>query len=539
MKRTSIIFFIALFVISSSCELDGLQQDPNKLSPEEADADLLLNSVAFGMKDWFWEVTDPTMEVTRMIAAEPRGNLYFSYLQPVDHDDLWELLYTNILSDARSLIERSEEEQLFTHIGIAKVIQAYTLMVSVDFFGDIPYNEALDTQILQPTLDPGAEVYATAETLLDEAIDNFGQTASREPALDIFYGGDVAQWVALANTLKLRLYLTTRLVDGEAAGKINALIAEDNFITGSSHWVFPHGSQAAAPDSRHEYYIDNYVVGGSDYQSTYYMWLMASEKGLVDPRTRYYFYRQTLQNTTDDNEQECISQPRPDHYPATMPWCNDFLGRGYWGRDHLDTDGIPPDNLLRTVFGVYPAGGKFDADQGVNVSVGDGLAGAGIHPLMMTPFVDFMLAESALVLGTTGDPRALLEQGVRNSIRTVVDFGSAAVNDPSFVPTAGDINDYVSVVLERYDSSDDKLGVIMTEYYLALFGNGIEAYNLYRRTGKPDNIQLTLEPEPGPFIRSFFYPAKAANQNQNIDQKGEGNTLEDRVFWDDGSANLR
>ncbi|MGB3587341.1 MAG: SusD/RagB family nutrient-binding outer membrane lipoprotein [Tunicatimonas sp.] len=539
MNKNIILSFILLFIVGSACELDDLQQDPNLLAPEAASADFLLNSVEFGMKDWFWEVTDQTMEVTRMIAAEPAGNLYFSYVQPTSHDDQWELLYTNILTDANQLISISEEEQLFTHMGIAKVIQAYTLMVAVDFFGDIPFSEALDAQILQPTPDPGSEVYAQAEDLLDQAIAHFGQDAARGPALDLFYNGDTDQWIALANTLKLRMYLTTRLVDGEAAAKINALIAENNFITGSDHWAFPHGTQAAAPDSRHEYFIDNYIVGATDYQSNYYMWLLASEKGIVDPRTRYYFYRQTLRNTTDDNEQECISQPRPAHYPEGMPFCNDFLGRGYWGRDHLDTDGIPPDNLLRTVFGAYPAGGKFDANQGVNVTANDGLAGAGIHPFMMTPFVDFMLAESALVLGTTGDARALLEQGVRSSIRTVINFGEAAVTNPAFVPTPGAIEEYVSIVMDRYDTSDDKLGVVMTEYYLALFGNGIESYNLYRRTGKPENIQLALEPTPGPFIRSFFYPAKAANQNQNITQKGEGNVLDTRVFWDDGSAELR
>lgn len=539
MNKNIIVSLILLFMVGSACELDDLQQDPNLLSTEDATADFLLNSVEFAMKDWFWEVTDQTMEVTRMIAAEPRGDLYFSFLQPQDHDDQWELLYTSILSDADRLIEISEEQQLFTHLGIAKVIQAYTLMVAVDFFGDIPFSEALDPQVLQPSPDPGSEIYARAETLLDEAIGHFGQDAARAPGLEIFYNSDTDQWTALANTLKLRLYLTTRLVDSGAAGKIDALIAEGNFISGENHWAFPHGTQAAAPDSRHEYFVDNYVVGATDYQSNYYMWLMATEKGITDPRIRYYFYRQTLQNTTDDNEQECISQPRPDHYPDNMPFCNDFLGRGYWGRDHLDTDGIPPDNLLRTVFGVYPAGGKFDASQGVNVTATDGLGGAGVHPFMMTSFVDFMLAESALVLGTTGDPRALLEQGVRNSIRTVIDFGSAAVTNPAFVPTPGAIEDYVSIVMNRYDTSDDKLGVIMKEYYLALFGNGIESYNLYRRTGKPDNVQLALEPSPGPFIRSFFYPAKAANQNQNIEQKGEGNTLEERVFWDDGSATLR
>ena len=30
----------------------------------------------------------------------------------------------------------------------------------------------------------------------------------------------------------------------------------------------------------------------------------------------------------------------------------------------------------------------------------------------------------------------------------------------------------------------DRLNVIMKEYFIALWGNGIESYNNYRRTGK-------------------------------------------------------
>ena len=539
MKKIIYTFLVMLLTVSSSCELDGLQQDPNFLTRDQANPDFVLNAIALATRDWFFELTDPTMEVTRMIAAEPIGNQYFTYLQPQNFNNLWELSYTSILADAQILIDLAEPEELFVHAGIARVMRAYVLMCLVDFFGDVPSSQALDPENLTPMPDSGADVYDEAESLLNEAIANFEAESAAVPTGELFYGGDADQWIALANTLKLRLYLTTRLVKDNAASQIGALIAEDNFIRGSSHWALQHGTNAAAPDSRHEYYIDNYPTGATDYMSNYYMWSMRSDKPVIDPRIRYYFYRQTLVNTRDVNEQDCISIPRPRHYPDDSPFCNDFLGNGYWGRDHLDTDGIPPDNLLRTNFGVYPAGGKFDANQGTPVRAGDGLGGAGIHPLMMTFYVDFMLAEAALTLGTPGDPRALLESAVRGSINTVINFGTPAVTEEFYVPSRADINAYVDVVLENYDNSTDPLDVIATEYYLALFGNGIEAYNLYRRTGSPQNIQLPLNENAGPFIRSFYYPAVAANQNQNINQKGESGTLEERVFWDTGETVLR
>jgi hypothetical protein len=74
----------------------------------------------------------------------------------------------------------------------------------------------------------------------------------------------------------------------------------------------------------------------------------------------------------------------------------------------------------------------------------------------------------------------------------------------------------------------------MKEYYIALWGNGIEAYNMYRRTGKPNNMAPALESTPGPFMSSFFYPADYVNRNKNATQK----TITDRVFWDNGSVTV-
>ncbi len=532
------IIYITLLTIAlaglSSCDLD-LLEDPNNLTPDAASTDFVLNSIEFGLNEYFAELTELTMEITRMIAANPRGATYDTYWQPQDFDDSWEQAYTGILSDCQNLILLTEEQGLTTHAGIARTIQAYTIMTLVDIYGDVPWTEALDPNNLNPSLDGGAAVYATAESLLDAASENFRSTSLGTPANDLFYNGNSGQWLQLVNTLKLRLYVSTRLVDGSAAGKINALIQENNFITPASDWDFPFSNNSSTtPSSQHPFYVDNYGAA-SDYMSNSYMNLLLRDKSITDPRTRYYFYRQTLEISTDVNELPCIVRNKPSHYTDDMVYCN--AGDGYWGRDHIDVDGIPPDNLLRTIYGLYPVGGLFDADQGAGATTSSGALGAGVHPLMHSDWVDFMLAESALTIGTNGDPRAFLENGVRGSIDKVMNFIPSQV-DPAFAPTMDDVESYVAAVLDRYDNAPDddgKLEVIMMEYYIALFGNGFESYNNYRRTGKPVNAQLPLNPQPGSFARSFPYPSNFINRNSNVSSKG---TVAVPVFWDNNPADF-
>ena len=164
-----------------------------------------------------------------------------------------------------------------------------------------------------------------------------------------------------------------------------------------------------------------------------------------------------------------------------------------------------------------------------------------------------MRAEAALTLGTTDDAREMLEQGIRASISKVQSFtslvpatlarqidnrGDISTVEELYVPDADDVNAYVNFVLAQYDdaaSDDERLNVIGKEYFIALWGNGLDAYNLYRRTGKPDNMAPSLEPNPGPFIRSFFLPAIHVNLNANT---ASNKLLTQQVFWDTNPADF-
>ncbi|MCS7074922.1 MAG: SusD/RagB family nutrient-binding outer membrane lipoprotein, partial [Bacteroidia bacterium] len=97
------------------------------------------------------------------------------------------------------------------------------------------------------------------------------------------------------------------------------------------------------------------------------------------------------------------------------------------------------------------------------------------------------------------------------------------------------VNNYVNLVKTQYDQAatpKDKMRVIAREYWLALYGNGLEAYNLYRRTGQPDRMQPGLIPEFGNFPRTYYYPSAFVNRNRNVDQR----EITERVFWDTNPA---
>ncbi len=532
-------------VLATSCadKLDELLENPNAVNATTASPDFLLNRIQLDYQSLWFGVSDRGARLTRII--NQGAALYESAYTATATNGTWSNAYANILADIDFLLPLAETSNLQRHMGIAKTIKAMVLMDLVDTYGDVPYSEALDPANFNPKVDNGQAVYAAALALLNEANGHFTVANAAGTPNDYFYNRNYTRWNKLVNTMKLKYYLNTRLVDAAASrAGINALIAGGQLLANGDDFVFRFGTTNADPDSRHPKFAGQYTAGGGDYQSTDFMHHLTVEKGFDDPRTRYYIYRQVLTNTTSVDEQECISQIAPPQYlVGNFPYCNPAGNRGYWGRDHLDPDGIPPDGLKRTAYGAFPSGGRFDNDSGAPVNnINLGMRGAGIHPIMLAAYVDFMLAESALVLGTTGDPKALLLSGIQkhmNYVRAFAVGGAEGATITAFEPAAtftARVNNYVTYVGNQFDAqpnADKKLNVIGREYWLSLFGNGMEAYNMYRRTGKPERLQPALEERPGPFVRSFLYPLNYMVTNVNAVQK---QNLAQQVFWDKNPA---
>jgi hypothetical protein len=537
-----------LFMECETLDLD-INQNPNAASPENADINLLLNGVQYNFTEWLGEEDadnrvgfEAGMEVVRMLNMS--GPLYQNAYEPGDFDDIWRQAYSEILADINAVKTLAIESESFHHLGVVQILESYVLTTLVDYFGDIPYTEAIKgTEVIYPKLDDDQQVYDAAITLLDNAISNLKMNASAGITNDLFYDGDIDMWITTANSLKLRIFNNIRLVDpNRSKSEIESLISEDDLINSTSKdFEIQYGTQKSPVDVRHQQYIDNYIGSPSgEYMSNYFMNSLLNERAVVDPRLRYYMYRQTDTYPEPDAQGlfdlPCLGDTYPSHYSIGRdPFC--IVGLGYWGRDHGNNEGLPSDSDKITTFGTYPIGGKFDDDSFTNVKEDDGLKGAGIHPILLSSYVYFIRAEAALALNTSDNPKVMLEMGIRSSIDKVVNF-DPSVKGNSFATTQDDIDAYVQDVLDAYENATNdskRMNIIIREYYVASWGNHVEAYNSYRRTGKPENLQPTLLTGTGAFIRSFKYPSVTIDVNININSKADQSV---KIFWDLGNDNL-
>ena len=536
-------------------KLDSLVDSPNAPSPATADVDLYLNNIQLSFRGFYGTAESLGGQLSRMYYWG--GPIYANGYSPSTFDGLWGSAYSSIFVNADAMIPVAQAQKKFYHSGMAKVMKAYALGTLVDQFGDIPYSEAvLGVGNTNPKVDKGADVYVKVLSLLDDAIVDFNKTGAT-PSNDLFYGGTKANWIKAAKSLKLKFLMNTRLVDATATAKIAALITENDLVTTDAQdFNFKYGTNIASPDSRHPKYGGNYNISGStgDYLSTYFMNLVVKEKtgtvSTLDPRRRYYFYRpNTNYANVTPTTLTCAFVANPAHYPADMPFCLVGGNSGFWGRDHGDNSGTPPDGEFKTTFGVYPAGGEFDISAGGKVQQVMGGRGAGVDPIWNSSFTYFVEAEAALRLSITaaGTPRALLSKALYASINKVVGFPASigyTLNTAqlALVPTSAQIDTYVNFVLAQYDAAttdDARLNIIMKEYFIAAWGNGVETYNAYRRTGKPDKMQLVVTTaNPGFFIRSFTYPSVFIDRNLNAPTQKTPGVAANKVFWDNNPDNF-
>ena len=554
-----IILASAVVFLAGGCKklndnLDSQLDNPNAPTTAAADVDLYLGNLELNFNGFYQTASDLTDGLVRQETMF--GPTYFNAYGPGSFDGIWTTAYTSIFKTANTMIPLAAGKNQFIHSGIGKVLKAYTMMTLVDLFGDVPYTEAnLGVGNTNPHADKGRLVYDSALALLDAAIADLAKTAASPPANDLFYAGSKTKWTTLAKTLKLKAYVQTRLVDPSVTAKISALLTENDLInTTANDFVFSYSTKNQAPDSRYGHYVTNYGTdnGAGDYLGNYFMWALADEKGIVDPRLRYYIYRQVDDITTDPRVADQTTRQfalacfyRASPYPAGVPYC--IVDNGYWGRDHGNNEGTGPDNLLKSTWGLYPAAGEFDADQ--NKAIGQsagrqvGAKGAGIAPIWLSSYTYFLKAEAALTLGTTGDPIALTVSGINESFNKVKNFATTVgytipTSDTNKLITTYKQTQYTNKVKSLYAAAatiSDKLNVIVKEYYLSAWGNGLEPYNNYRRTGKPDNFQRTVQPNEGSFIRSFFYPNAYVNFNKNAVQKS---VVTVQVFWDNNPADF-
>ncbi|MBL7472821.1 SusD/RagB family nutrient-binding outer membrane lipoprotein [Robertkochia sediminum] len=525
------------FMACETLDLD-ITENPNALTPGQADVDFFANAIQLNYVDFVESMGITAGQVVRQEVLFDRN--YLNAFAPISFNGEWNDVYRGILTNLEAMRPLAEESELFYHVAMGEVLAADAMITLVDFFGPVPFSEAIsgDEGNFNPAPDSGEEVYAAALALLDGAINKFNGSAAGGLQNDFFYDNDVDNWIKLANTLKMKIYLQTRLVNPNAISEFNAIVASGEYIDENSEdFQFFYGTNENQPDNRHPRYADDYTPSGAiNYQSN---WLMNNMIENGDPRLQYYFYRQVSAvpgQEIDPNEEtiDCSLETAPQHYiDGGFTFC--ALPNGYWGRDHGDDSGTPPDGFLRTAAGVYPAAGNFDDGRFDPVAQGDGGQGAGITPIMLASYVDMMKAEVAAI----SDPAAakpFLIDALNKHIEKVQSFGALdASADATTAPDGDDVTNFLNGIEIAFDAADNdgKWDIIGEQLIVTTYGNGLLPFNFYRRTGFPTTLQPNREPDPGAVIRSFRYPANSANNNSSITQR---QNVTFQVFWDTNPA---
>lgn len=500
------VFVILTLLSFASCaDFIDINNDPsNPTTPQLA---LLLPATQLSIVGNFNAINRGASNVIQHRAA---GNLNRWDQTGGTFHATWIGYYTQAIPDLEEIIRVGTEQSAWGYVAIAKLQKAFLFGTMTDVWGDLPYSEA--GRSLNPKFDDGQLFYNDILKLIDEALDDMKKGFSVVASSDLFYQGNRGRWEKFANSLKFKLYMQTRKVDpAKSAQQITQLLQAGNLIgVNAEDFTFRFGSNPA-PEARHPWFTSGYAFGRDGYVSMVIVDRLIAQD---DPRLRYYIFRM--------NERAGLA--------------NSQTGEGFYGRYPGDGAASPADQNTRAIVGIYPAGGVYDngripslankpnvflnntgATTGttnnsfkiVLFANGDG-TGAGIQPFLTHSMMKFYRAEAALTLNTGENAGQLMVEAVRANMQVINNLS------PAFQMSAATINGFTDRLLAQFNaaSPEGKLELLMMQKWIAMYGNGVESYNDYRRTGLPvlEDLIAPLDVFP----ERFFFSETELTSNETV-----------------------
>ncbi|KIO76461.1 hypothetical protein TH53_14545 [Pedobacter lusitanus] len=468
-KKLLLLLFIAMIGFSGCKKYLDINQNPN--NPDNADPNLLLPTVQAAMG----QVVGNAFQVYGGMWAQywtqsPNSGQYKGIdeynLANTSFDRPWLTIYRNSLVNAEAIINSQIPSIEYTK-GIAYLMKAYTVQVATDAFGDIPVAEAVNSTLFPaPHYQTQEVAYDSVFKYIDKGVALLSIAGRVSPGgQDLVFNGDVVQWKAFANTLKLKAYLRIAYANPtKASAGIAALYAATpNFLT----------TDAA---------IKYLTIGGNENPLYNEMVALKRVQNLVASSTAVDAY-------VKNNDTRLLKFYDP-------------IATG----DQTKITAIPQ--------------GSFGANSGKNVSIPTALVGA--NPLLpasaTTPVKFFSAAESyflqaeAVVRGyAAGDANSLYTQGIKASFTATGNAGDAA----AYTATAPD----GLAALTAATSVEAKVNAIITQKYYALNGfQGFEAWTEYRRTGYPTFLVKSVASKLGGdrMPQRMLYPSSEGLSNSNF-----------------------
>ncbi|WP_162126320.1 SusD/RagB family nutrient-binding outer membrane lipoprotein [Flavobacterium phycosphaerae] len=560
-KTIVVLSLFTTFFVSCS---DYLDVDKDTDYPTTAPLNLLLTNaqVSTALVGDFNNNTGRLLSTyTHQMTSREEEDQYGIKVNNINMNNDWDAIYLG-LTDLETIIKQGTDTGNMVYVGVAQMQKAYLMSYAVDLWGDVPYSEATQlatSGIINPKFDNQKAIYADIFALIETAKINLASDLGNEkPGTDdLYYGGNTDKWIRFANTFKLKLYNQTRLTtDFDQAG-FDALIAEDNFFTSNADdFQFNRYDAISPSNERNQLFIAAYEgTQFSEYQSPWFYEILKGvnpniHNGNPDPRMHYYFYNQlTAGEFPPDQGNTVTGDPGADYWDASTGFFSIRFGSVGPDRDKSAENSY-------TYPGIFPCGGRYDDEQGGSVATLDtDFSGKGIAPHRILTYDEFLYIKAELIqVGKlTGNAAATLQDAVTASFAKVDQVvANSGTNQTVPVLTGSpEVATFIGNIMTEFNaaSAAKKLEIIMTQKWVGTFGDPMDQYTDYRRTGYPvlaDPMGASPEyqlnngdgfpiidsqtVQNNAFQLSFYWPQSELNSNANA--PAQKNPATYKIFWD-------
>lgn len=214
MKKITYIFLSTLILLSVlSCKEDWLDinEDPNNPSNTVASVDSRLpwiqHHYLYAQMTAGARANYITQQITYINSTA--ANSVLAGWNPASGTVTlpYQWFFVVAAANLKDLEEKATEEGAWHYVGAVKAIRAMGFMLMVDWYGEMPYTEALGESIT-PKYDDGKTIFDGCLADIDEAIKYFNMvqepTATPLDKGDSWNGGDVQKWIKMCYGMKAR-----------------------------------------------------------------------------------------------------------------------------------------------------------------------------------------------------------------------------------------------------------------------------------------------------------------------------------------------
>ncbi|WP_452228654.1 SusD/RagB family nutrient-binding outer membrane lipoprotein [Lacinutrix sp. MEBiC02404] len=284
MKNTKIIFLLLLSLVIASCDSDFGEVNTDPDNATEVPAHLLLGNI----------IRINQNVVYNAQGGGDMGECWAQHWSKVQYNDearyvprravidgIWNNLYADVLSDAKSMYQLAEAEGNTNLQAVSLIMQANAFQILTDLYGPIPFAEALNPAIEQPAYSTSQEVYAGILEMLTQADALLASgTGEITASSDLLYAGDVSKWEKFGNSLKFKVLMRSN----GSASELQALVTEGKMFASnadSAQLVY----NEIAPDANPIYET---IVDGNRSEYKICSPVVDILTGLSDPRLPIY-----------------------------------------------------------------------------------------------------------------------------------------------------------------------------------------------------------------------------------------------------------